>query len=69
MTQHLYPCERCGAIGVAHYVLERLPDASYHNVRVCTACWRNAGRRESQGLTVNAPAAVQLALFAGGDAR
>lgn len=41
MGQHLYQCERCPKIGVAHYVL--VPDATapggWSNQLICTACW------------------------------
>lgn len=37
MGQHLYRCERCPAIGVAHYLL-----VAGRLVRVCTACWKRA---------------------------
>jgi hypothetical protein len=42
MGQHLYPCQCCGAQGVANYVLRPVPDSGpptqYENVRVCTGC-------------------------------
>lgn len=44
MTQHLYPCERCTKVGVAHYILVK--DASapsgWRNELVCTKCWKAA---------------------------
>lgn len=42
MSQHLYPCRRCGVHGIAHYVLvPTLPGDSvpYDNVLLCTGCW------------------------------
>ena len=45
MGQHLYPCERCPKVGVAHYIL-----VNGGLVRLCTACWqawKRAGGRET----------------------
>lgn len=39
MGQHLYPCEQCGAYGVAHYALAN-DGLGWYNVTLCTECHR-----------------------------
>lgn len=39
MGQHRYPCEQCGALGVAHYVLASDGQEFWFNVLLCSECF------------------------------